>query len=312
MSSMNLSQKIELLQHRSREYSLEKNTAKRKIIKKESVKLYFEVEEELAKIKYNLRLIDIRNYKDVEKEQLKLFPDFFADLLYIPDAQPLPQVKQNALPLPLLLFLFYNHNKNMTALTCASVLMDTVKNYLRQGDFQHLKSGSIRFINNTRFASDHLRRYHLLRTSEEEKYKYWQLTLFGTLIAALLFEDERFTFPDNYICRTDPFFFDQTIFQYTEKLLKDGFDKIVTSIFKDDIVSDIFSVKHEFVSFLAELLSIITGNKKEQKEFFIKYEDFLNRIDDKVFAKDLADGYLLNLPYTGKYKLLMKNAFTTF
>ena len=308
---MNLNAKIAELQRLASDYGETNDFKKRKSIKKESIKLYFEVEEELAKIKYDLRLIDIRNYKDEEKEQLKLFPDFFADLLDIPDQPYLPQVKQNALPIPLLLFLFYNHNKNMTALTSSAVLMDTVKQYLQQGDFQHLKSGSIRFITNTRFASDHLRRYGLLRTSEKEKYKYWQLTLFGTLIAAMIFEDEKFVFPEKFITHKNPFFFNQTLYTYTDKLLReDGFDKIVKQIFKDEVVRDIYSVKHKFVEFLAELLHIIKKTKKDQKEFFQKYEDFLRQIDDKVFAKEFADGFLLNLPSANKYDQLMNSAFT--
>jgi hypothetical protein len=308
---MDLSKKISELQQLASAYGKTDDSKKRKSIKKESVKLYFEVEEELAKIKYDLRLIDIRNYKDEEKEQLKLFPDFFADLLDIPDQQFLAHVKQNALPIPLLLFLFYNHNKNMTALTSSAVLMDTVKPYLHEGDFQHLKSGSIRFITNTRFASDHLRRYGLLRTSEKEKYKYWQLTLFGTIIAAMIFEDDKFEFPENNIYQTNQYFLSNTLYKYTNLLLKNnGFEQLLKRIFADEIVNEIYSLKHDFISFLAELLHIIKKTKKDQKEFFNKYGAFLKQIDDKVFAKDFANGFLLNLPSANKYDQLMKDAFT--
>ncbi len=308
---MDLNQKISELQQHASAYGKTDDFKKRKSIKKESVKLYFEVEEELAKLKYDLRLIDIRNFKEDEKKQLQMFPDFFADLLDIPDQPFLPHVKQNALPIPLLLFLFYNHNKNMTALTSSAVFMDTVKSYLQQGDFQHLKSGSIRFITNTRFASNHLRRYGLLRTSEKEKYKYWQLTLFGTLIAAMILEDEKFTFPEKFITHKDPFFFNQTLYTYTDELLREnGFNKLVKRIFIDEVVSDIYSIKHEFVTFLAELLHIIKKTKKDQKEFFNEYGAFLKQIDDKVFAKDFANGFLLNLPSAEKYGQLMYDAFS--
>lgn len=310
---INLFDKIYNLQLLSSTYTKTNDLKERKIIKKKAVKLYFAVEEELAKIKYDLRLIDIRNFKPHEKAQLNLIPDLFYDFENIPSQSKLPHAKKNSLTIPLLLFLFFNHNKNMSALTASAIFMDSVKSYLREGDFQHLKSGSIRFITNTRFASDNLRSTGLLRTSQKEIYKYWQLTLLGILLAAMIFEDDDFNFPSGYLSSSDSLFFRQTLYKYINKLIyEDGFNKLVKQLFKDKVANEIYSIKHNFVMILAELLHIIknTCNKNDIQEFFNKYNSFLEEIDDKVFGYDFANAFLLNIPSVTKYNQLMKAAFT--
>lgn len=306
---MNLINQAGYLAEILKDYSKANDPREKKSIKKAAVSVYFEIEEELNHIKYDLRLIDIRNFKGKDKEQLKLFPKLFLDFEEIPAQQTLPHISQYVLPVPLLLFLFYNYKKQMPALTASAVLMDTVKDYLQPGDFQHLKSGGLRFITNTRFASDHLRSFGLLRTSGDEMYKYWQLTLFGTIIAAMIFRNNGFYFPDDFRSRKSTFF-KESILRYSSELVKgNNFEKIIDSIFPIDSAEKIKVDKSEFISFLSEMPGVFQANKEKQKIFFNEFYLFLNKINDKFLAMNIAENVLHNHPSGDRYDWMMRDAF---
>jgi len=315
---MQLQKNINRLTELQKEYTGTADNQIKRSIKKEAVKLYFDIEENLYKIKYDFRIIDIRNFKEKEITELKTL-NLFSDFLSVDSLPRLRHVKQNALPIPLLLFLFYHYGKQMSALTSSAVLMDTVKKNLREGDFQHLQSGSLRFITNVRFASDKLRRHGLLRKTEKEKYHYWELTLFGILISALIFDDSSFTFkkspfPSNFADEHSLSFFNEKLYYYTDILLHhNGFDNIVNSIFKEDtIIKYIYNIKNNFISFLSELLDLFNSKKASNHDeilFFKKFNDYLSSIDEHQQALNLSHCFLLQLPAEEKYLTLLSDAF---
>jgi hypothetical protein len=315
---MQLQKNINRLTELQKEYSGTADNQIKRAIKKEAVKLYFDIEEDLYKIKYNFRIIDIRNFKEKEITELKTL-NLFSDFLSVDSLPRLPHVKQNALPIPLLLFLFYHYGKQMSALTSSAVLMDTVKKNLREGDFQHLQSGSLRFITNVRFASDKLRQHGLLRKTEKEKYHYWELTLFGILISALIFDDSSFTFkkshfPSNYADEHSLDFFYEKLNYYIDKLLiKNGFDNIVHNLFREKpILYFLNGIKTPFIIFLEELKWILNSPKKNNNDlinFFERFNTYLSSIDEEQQALNLAHHLLLSISTKEKYLTLMEEAF---
>ena len=62
-------------------------------------------------------------------------------------------------------------------------------NILHEGDFAKLMTGSQRFVTNTRFAADILRRYGLLRSDKKSFYKIWELSLFGLILASNIYKN---------------------------------------------------------------------------------------------------------------------------
>jgi hypothetical protein len=93
------------------------------------------------------------------------------------------------LVIPLLLYLFENHKMKLPAYECSIGLMEASKVFLREGDFAKHKTGGIRFITNTRFASNELRKFGLLRSDKQCYHKIWELSLFGLAVAAGIYKD---------------------------------------------------------------------------------------------------------------------------
>ena len=91
--------------------------------------------------------------------------------------------------IPLLLYLFQNHKVKLPAYEFSLSFMQKSKIYLKPGDYARLKTGGIRFITNTRFASDVLRELGLIRSDKKTYFKIWELSLFGILVAALMYKD---------------------------------------------------------------------------------------------------------------------------
>ena len=93
------------------------------------------------------------------------------------------------LVLPLLMYLFNNHKSKKPAYETSVDFMKTSNEYLHPGDFHKTKTGGIRFITNTRFAAEELRKYGLIRSDDKTYYKIWELSLFGIIVASNIYID---------------------------------------------------------------------------------------------------------------------------
>lgn len=91
--------------------------------------------------------------------------------------------------IPLIMHLLKNHDTDKPAYETSLDFMRAIKEYLREGDYAKLKTGSQRFITNTRFAADILRKYGLLRSDRRTFFKVWELSPYGLVVACNLYVD---------------------------------------------------------------------------------------------------------------------------
>lgn len=138
-----------------------------------------QLEYEMDLFRYKLKIID-------DTELRKYYPEFND---YISRFSHHNAFSAPHLLVPLMLFLLQNHRKRLPAYETAVMFMKESVEYLREGDFAKLKTGSQRFITNTRFAAKELRTYGLIRSDKKFYYKTWELSPFGLMIAANIYLD---------------------------------------------------------------------------------------------------------------------------
>jgi len=88
----------------------------------------------------------------------------------------------------LLIYLLLNYKKKGDVYNIIDDFIDTIWNELKTVDFKRTKTGVRRCFTNTRFAANVLRAYGLLKFSQKEAYKTWNLSLFGFLVASKLLQ----------------------------------------------------------------------------------------------------------------------------
>jgi len=88
---------------------------------------------------------------------------------------------------PLLLFLLLHHRDRFRVLEIIQHFIGKVRKQLTYLDFKKTKTGVTRCFTNTRFAAKVLRAYGLLKFTQREAYKTWELSLAGFLVAAEIF-----------------------------------------------------------------------------------------------------------------------------
>lgn len=152
-----------------------------------------ELEYQINLIKFKLKIIDDPSTKLIDKENSEYALMFSHQNSF----------SVQHLVLPLLMFLFSSHKVRKPAYETSVNFMKASKEFLRPGDFHKTKTGSVRFITNTRFAADELRKYGLIRSDSKTYYKIWELSVFGIIVAGMMYRDEF-----------------KTIVEYT--LMKDG------------------------------------------------------------------------------------------
>jgi len=294
-----------------KEYDRTLDPGKKIEIKSNAVKLYFLIEEELAKIKYSFRMIDIRNFNDYDKKELLLFPDLLSDIRSLPVPQNHPFSHSSRYQVPLLIYLFSNYSRKLSALMLSASFMDSVKDFLLPGDFQHLRSGGIRFITNTRFASAKLREMALLRNSEKDVYKYWELTLFGILIANLISKDPKSLSAQTGLSRLTPGIRD-IIFSHSDRFSNEiEFEKLVRETFtRENAISIILQHKKWFLKFTDELISLLSSPKNRiNPDFQERFTKFMLPLEQKLSALRIAEGDLFKTPSDKKLISLMETCF---
>ncbi|HEY3856943.1 MAG TPA: hypothetical protein VGO67_21370 [Verrucomicrobiae bacterium] len=89
---------------------------------------------------------------------------------------------------PLLLFLLLHHRNRFRVLEIIQHFIGKVRQQLTYLDFKKTKTGVTRCFTNTRFAAHVLRDYGLLKFTQREAYKTWELSLTGFLVAADIFQ----------------------------------------------------------------------------------------------------------------------------
>lgn len=89
---------------------------------------------------------------------------------------------------PLLLFLLLHHRERFPVLEIIQLFIAKIRDQLDYLDFKKTQTGVTRCFTNTRFAAKVLRAYGLLKFSEREAYKTWELSLTGFLVAADIYQ----------------------------------------------------------------------------------------------------------------------------
>ena len=121
-----------------------------------------------------------------EFEQSTLFPDTDCLRLFVPKNSR--DVGTGTAPirlqLPLLLFLLVHHRADFSVLQIIDGFIDKIWDDLTFVDFKKTATGVTRCYTNTRFAAHTLRDYGLLKFTQKEAFKTWELSLAGFLVAA--------------------------------------------------------------------------------------------------------------------------------
>lgn len=85
---------------------------------------------------------------------------------------------------PLLCFLLANYSRKARVIDIIDQFIAKVWSQLKPMDFKQTKTGATRCYTNVRFAATVLRGYGLLKFTEREAFKTWELSLPGILVAA--------------------------------------------------------------------------------------------------------------------------------
>lgn len=88
---------------------------------------------------------------------------------------------------PLLLFLLIHHHEKHTVLALIERFIDKINSRLDPLDFKKTETGVTRCHTNTRFAANVLRKYGLLKHTQREAFKTWELSIAGCLAAAKIY-----------------------------------------------------------------------------------------------------------------------------
>ena len=96
----------------------------------------------------------------------------------------------------LLLFLLFRHNRGYYQVyDIIDSFIKTIWDSLERLDFKRTKTGVTRCFTNTRFAANTLRKYGLLKFTQEEAFKTWALSLPGILVATKVMEKADWSIP---------------------------------------------------------------------------------------------------------------------
>jgi len=128
-----------------------------------------------------------------EFEQCELFFDTDKIVLAAPEhfssmGSGTPPIRLQA---PLLLFLLLRHREQYQVLEIIEFFIEWIWTELGALDFKKTKTGVTRCFTNTRFAANVLRDYGLLKFTQKEAFKTWELSLTGLLVAASVLERRR-------------------------------------------------------------------------------------------------------------------------
>ena len=193
--------------------------------------------------------------------------------------------------IPLLLYLLEKHKSKLPAYETSLNFMKKLEPYLKEGDFYLHKTGSLRFITNTRFASDRLRDFGLIRSDMDTYYKIWELSFFGALVASIMYKTNFKAFSDpNFIKHSyiDNHFVDMILAHYFNSMndtmiLNDLFDFVLE---EEEILKLKDNLNQKVKEFRNVALKYIGYNPNSRKTYGKDFLDFLhNSNNDKLMSK---------------------------
>ena len=182
--------------------------------------------------------------------------------------------------IPLLMYLLQNHATKKSAYETSLNFMKTSRKYLREGDFAKLKTGSQRFITNTRFAADELRKYGLLRSDKKTFFKIWELSYFGLILACNIYADKYKIITDEAINKKT----DYAAEKFTLDIIKKYYKK-----------ADSIDNFKKMIEYIEEEGKIITYGLNRMEEYFEKFNRLITAVveDGKLnFKKTTTQDFI--------------------
>ncbi len=267
-------------------------------------------EYEAWKLKYDLRLIEFPD-KFRKNKNVKNFESMFHHS---------NAYSKYHLILPLLVYLFENHKSSKSALNTSLSFMSSSKEYLKPGDFAKTKTGVQRFITNTRFASLELRNLGLLRSDSRRFYKYWELSLFGILLAGYIYLDYKNNLSNAFFNNFNWLEAKKSSFLVLDHYIAlsqkpNNLEELFKSLFEEEIVSSYFQLyNRNFITFTKHIRKVIADNYNIRKQSTKDLVLFLNIINSDSEISKLADSIILRkdimVNLNDVYKIISKDNST--
>ena len=141
---------------------------------------------EYSRNKMDLEKLKDYEYDFLENGKIRILPGsnkYFNKL----SQQPRKSIE---LQIPLLIFLLVYDKKDRSVLHIIENFINEFRYYLHPRDYERTRTGAKRCFTNTRFAARELRNYGLLKFSQKEAYKTWELSFLGLLVASILYDSD--------------------------------------------------------------------------------------------------------------------------
>ena len=252
------------------------------------------------KLKYDLRLIEHPN-KFRRQEQIKTYENMFSSK---------NAYSKYHLILPLFIFLFTQHKNAKSALETSLDFMHESKGFLKHGDFAKTKTGAQRFITNTRFASLELRNYGLLRSDSKHFYKYWELSLFGILVAGQIYieleKNQLHIFKNIFNWYEAKDSTQKILQQYTARTQDpEQMKNLFTYLFDEKVITDYYDLYNEkFISFCKYIFKVLKEGYKVNRNSTKDLVSFLNIINSDPEISKLADSIILKNQFDVNFAII--------
>lgn len=218
----------------------------------------------MALLKCLIELSDTYGSHKVPDDVFSLDDMLFLDVDYVSPARwrirnRLPgvaqrPVNQHGMTFPLLMFLFLRSNedneKSSTTRNKEPVFdiitrfIEEIKPHLSLRDFVRTKTGAIRCFTNARFAANRLREFGMLRFSNKEAFKTWELSLTGIIAACALYDRSW----RNKFQMTDGWLYSSNLGNLMKQVLHDLFQP------------------ETFMTYIEQLYTPVAGRKLELEE----------------------------------------------
>ena len=125
-----------------------------------------------------------------EFTQCEVFPD--TSTLFVSAPTQFKNIGTGTAPIqlqaPLLLFLLLHHRERLTVYDIIRLFVEKIGDKLTYLDFKKTRTGVTRCFTNTRFAANGLRAHGLLKFTRRERFKTWELSLTGFIVAADIYQ----------------------------------------------------------------------------------------------------------------------------
>lgn len=193
----------------------------------------------------------------------------------------------------LLQYLLIHHEESNQVYDIIERFIFQVWDDLSDLDFKQTKTGVTRCFTNTRFAANTLRNYGLLKFTQKEAFKTWELSLPGFVVAAKIFKDNDWKL-EKVEQKLGNSINPAITKAWTEIIDFPSFVQTLTSICDGghQFFNTFGSLLHKCYCLLDEYWSIIRNNKLSQKEKLaqssIKIKELEGHQDIEKFYKEFG------------------------